>query len=118
MTAPEDRLGRIGTGDNTHYLERWCEHCNHTGVVQHPLWALYWQEFTPATEPTPRSEEEVKWWADHGVGLQLDDLDNEPGAVDFPHEEIDCEKCEGRGRTLTYAGRRLLAFMRRWVATP
>lgn len=64
-----------------------CEECGGTGVVQHPLWRAYWDEWYALGKPRDwLSVEHVNKWF------------GERGEIPPKNEEVDCPFCEGTGK--------------------
>ena len=68
----------------TYYVEaeEICQWCGGTGVIQHPAWALYWEENHGKSLPTPEDDE--RWFREWGWD-------------EIPNEEIQCSNCDGAG---------------------
>ncbi|GAA5334062.1 hypothetical protein [Thermus hydrothermalis] len=64
-----------------------CEECGGTGVVEHPLWKQYWDEWRALGKP--------KSWLEQG---HIDTWFSERGEIPPEKEEIDCPLCEGTGK--------------------
>jgi len=62
--------------------EETCPDCQGTGVVQHPAWAVYWQEHPLGVYPTSREDEQ--WFREQGYDYP-------------PDEEVPCSECDGAG---------------------
>jgi DnaJ-class molecular chaperone len=61
-----------------------CPDCKGTGIIQHPAWARYWQQFGTKGNMLPESEYRL-WWSSQGY-------DSPP-----PNEEVECPLCNGEG---------------------
>jgi len=76
------------------YVERVesCEVCDEAGWVQHPAWALYWDQ-NPNGVLKYRGlrgvEADMQWFRDQGYAVYCED--------DLPPEEVECSECNGTG---------------------
>ncbi|GIW33749.1 hypothetical protein [Meiothermus sp.] len=61
-----------------------CPQCGGSGVILHPYWREYWEEFDNRLAPT--KAEHYTFWRNHGYN-----------PYSPPSEEITCHNCNGSG---------------------
>lgn len=72
-------------------VEEDCSQCDGVGVVQHPAWAQYWNEFGGPENHEPETRKEIlDWFYDNGWSFELRN-------GHLPSEEEPCSECEGAG---------------------
>lgn len=89
-------------------LER-CPRCEGVGIIQHPSWERYWEEFKKHfVNRYPSPEEEYEFGRDFW-SFEGEDLDR------LPPEEIECYKCKGLGEIRSEVPlEEALAEIKRW----
>jgi hypothetical protein len=84
-------------------LDRECDECGGNGIVTTPEW-LEWNERAATAEREWRAASPGRSWYASDEHTTIED--------EQPDPEMPCPACDGKGRQLTEAGRRLLAFLR------
>jgi len=68
-----------------------CKNCGGAGLIQAPIWMVYWEWYYTNNDKHPTFKSQQKWWAAQGFS---DD-------AEIPEDQITCPDCDGEGQITT-----------------